>query len=916
MKKVTVGKYIRLSALLFIVCLVGFQIRVRADSQTPSWFGTGQPSLEKVKDVLLSELPYSLNGNTDCDTREVVTRQARLLPTPAHKLSSQSCVTDTNYGGVDSNYNLQRPGSSIAGPLLQYRVSVKAHVIPIPNSSIGLQVSGDNLTFTADFPSALSSRMLTDGTVEHSITKPPNAVLKDRSGTPLIVHFSAMSFSANGKWMIIGLPGIGMARVNLDTFEALPFGPNFNYWGGVSPYPRTAITSDGRYAVVASDSFTFFHIYDLASCAPVPLHITAGVDCANRDLLPFMHQNLANYAGASRIRFNNDYSLRMVGTSFKNNIYTRARYVLNAPGQSSFGWEYLGLGDSFASGEGAYEYKAISDTSNNKCHLSQRSYPYLIGSGLSFNQYGSVACSGAKIIDISNTSDEYTGQADDHIKKKDRFNYTDILASLLPGYLAQQEFVSKFKPSVITISAVGNDIGFKDKILRCLEPDTCYASYEDRLEIVREINAQFPRLTEMYQEIVNNSDPRTKIYVIGYPQLADPSGSCAANVRLNAQELEFSNQLVGYLNQVVKAAASKTGVFYVDTENALSGNRLCETDSWNVAVNGLTAGNDIFNLPFLHGPIGNESYHPNAYGQYLLKKKILEQTTNFTAVMPKYDLNASPPAENSYITLLNAPKTGRQVRLVSNYNGTANDVVYRQGWWQTTIDVTRNFIKENSPFGVWLNSTPVNLGTFNSDAAGNLSVNALIPADTPIGFHTVHIYGQNSSGEDIDIYKTIYVADSEADLDGDGLPNTTDPCTAVEPSGNDADGDGIDDACDPLIDLPPPPPIVFEPPITEEPPLEITVLTTANTPIQFAGANSIQSPTPAIFAASSPQVLASSTQIQQPAPTSHPVFTDLANTNINPIAQKPSHKSLWLIIIGALIIFFPTVVYFFKVKIH
>ena len=457
---------------------------------------------------------------------------------------------------------------------------------------------------------------------------------------------------------------------------------------------------------------------------------------------------------------------------------------------------------------------------------------------------------------------------------------------------------------------MGNDIDFKDKILHCLEPDTCYASYEDRLEIVREINAQFPRLTGMYQDLINNSDPRVKIYVVGYPQLADPTGSCAANVRLNQQELEFSNQLISYLNQVVKAAANKTGVVYVDAENALVGNRLCETDSWNVAVNGLTAGNDIFNLPFVHGPVGNESYHPNAYGQYLIKNKILAQTANFTAPMPKPDLTAALPAENSSIALLNAPKSNRQVRIISNDNRTSNDVVYRQGWWQTTINAAKVVLKASTGFTVWLNSTPVNLGTFNSDSLGNLTVNANIPADTPTGFHTVHIYGQNASGEDVDIYKTIYVADSEIDFDGDGLPNTSDPCTATDPSGIDYDKDGVDDACDPLIDQPP---LIVDPPIENKSPLETTVLTSTATPIQITTVNSTQTPMPTVFATNNPQVLSNSTQIQQQTPPNQPNSTNYADTTPNPVTNK-SNKTLWLIIIVSSIVFSAAIIFVYKAK--
>ena len=764
------------------------------------------PSLDKIKDLATGELPpYSINGNRDCQTQKVITRPGRLLPTPQTEQSHQSCVVDTGYGAYSQSGYLQRQGTTIAGPVNKFTGGT-ASIIPIPHSNTLLQIGGVNaynayLNFTGNAADALGSAQAGDGQVTHKINVPPTVSLKDVSGQLLPTRTDTLSFSANGLWMVVDVPFIGTIRVNTETFAVLPFGDSLNYNIGLDPGLQTAITSDGRYAAVASRSFTIFRLYDLSTCAPVPAHITGKVACSSVDLWPFMLQQVPGFTGVGRLRFRSDYTLEFYTTYTVGGVNKTAQHVLTAAGQAASGYGYLALGDSYTSGEGAYEYKALTDTDNNKCHLSQRSYPYLLGHDLGLNQYESVACSGAIIDDIISESRDYEGQVRDGIQRKDR-NADPILDNFNPGYLAQREFVSEHKPNIITVSAVGNDIGFASKLFRCMEPDTCYSTYEDRLEVVREVNAQFYKLTNMYTQLQSNN-PRAKIYAIGYPQVAKPGGNCALNVHLNQQELEFTEGLINHLNNVIKSAAEKVGVQYVDIEDSLFGSRLCETDSWNVAVNGATLGNDKFiNFGPLKGPIGNESFHPNALGHRQIAQKIAQQTSGFTQPMPTPNPNASLPSEDG-LAILNASKSGRALKTINFDGDTSNNVVYRQQPWAIYVDAEKLALKVLSPFKVLLHSDPIDLGTYSTDAVGNLSIQTTIPDTAPTGFHALHLQGQNAAGEEVDIYKMIFVAANEEDLDGDGLPNATDPCFAVEPSGTDSDQDGTDDACDGFIDQPP-----------------------------------------------------------------------------------------------------------------
>lgn len=459
--------------------------------------------------------------------------------------------------------------------------------------------------------------------------------------------------------------------------------------------------------------------------------------------------------------------------------------------------DYLALGDSYISGEGVYSYRAGTDNSNNRCHLSDYSYPYLMGSLFKWSSYESVACSGSVIEDIIPLNEQAYNEDERQGKGKfeDIYNQ-EIYANFLPGYRGQINFVKRNTPDIITISVGGNDIGFDDIVKRCLAPDTCYEFYEDRLELVRQINTKFEELVETYQKIKENTSSGAKIYVIGYPQIAKADGKCGANVHLNSRELEFAEHLINYLNRVIKNAASKTGVFYTDIENSLKPYRLCENDEKLTAVNGLTAGNDAV-LPSL-GPIGKESYHPNGLGHELIKDHVIRATNRFTDSMPSANLSAAPPAENN-LQILNTVKSNRQTYASFYSTDITGDTKERGRLWHVVVKGLKYSLKPLSPVKAVLNSTPVQLGTYITNSSGDLDIQLQTPSNIPPGFHTLHLYGTSIDGSAIDIYRVVYVAASMDDFDGDGLPNSRDKCLAIEPSNTDYDQDGVDDACDSQI---------------------------------------------------------------------------------------------------------------------
>lgn len=796
----SLSKCVRLGGFTLIMLFLGFSPLMpdvfAVSSPESPWLGTNLPTLEKISEVNLAvPLPASIIGNRDCQAREVITRPRRYAAPIQSKISQPGCVTDTGSGAYSTSGFLQRQGSDIYGSIRTDRGST-AIMLPVPGSSTTIRISpaaaeGAYLFFYDNLEPNINSSAIFNGEVTHKLPL-HNAILANGDGTLLSVATESASFSANGDWMVADIPNIAVSRINVKTREVLPFGNAINYGIGLGPAYRTAISPDGRYAFVYSRNFDILRLYDLSTCSVPPAVIKTKVPCESRDLMPFMREQVPGFTSLASVRFLSNYALDIYANSLDGQTNKLTRYAATAAGQQQSGFQYLALGDSFASGEGAYQYKAATDVTDNKCHLSQRSYPYLISSVLGYGQSESVACSGAVIEDIVTHNPDYLGQNKNKVPLNRR-DYDDYLPFFLPGYLPQIEFGHKHQPAAITISAGGNDIGFSDIIIRCLGADNCYKNYEDRFEVANLINKQFDPLTSMYYEVKKSVDPRAKIYVVGYPEIAKPGGNCAANVHLNNDEIVFSGQLVRYLNSVIKKAAAKAGVYYIDVEEAFNGHKLCETDSWNVAINGLTAGNDRLNLPYVHGPIANESYHPNGLGHKLLKTKILEKTSNFTAPMP--EPNPTIEAGDIDLTdeLLQAPRSNRAITRLRHYQNTDGDSLRAGELWSLRLTKLDLIFAANSSIQAWLHSDPVALGTFTIDSQGAINLTATVPGSTPAGFHTLHLLGKNSSGESTDLFKTVYV-------DSKGNEST---CVVVPESGQDTDKDDIDDACDPIIDDPP-----------------------------------------------------------------------------------------------------------------
>lgn len=650
------------------------------------------------------------------------------------------------------------------------------------------------------------STNIVTGLTTAKLTLPPQTLLRDSVGRAIPVNPQTLTYSDRDGWFVIEAPYHAFLRVNRATYDILPFTPSFTS----QPLDmnlhdsRIAISPDGRYVALVSSEFQTFRVYDLSVCSgPVslsdPLKPQA---CAFHDYWPYLSSKITGLKRVLKVDFMDDGLLSFTVTAGSGQGGT---FLLAPTEKIDSLLDYLAVGDSYTSGEGAYDYLDGTDTTKDMCHLSARSYPLLLAHDV-FSAIGahSVACSGAVIHDITPAGpDSYRGQVANGQRRDamDQNQVDTILNAFTPGYLAQSEFVSRYQPRTLTVSVGGDDIGFGHILRSCVEPhpeiktgdNTCYNTYEERRELLDLIDRTVPRLTTLYSTLQRQA-PGSTIFVIGYPQIADPDGNCAVNVHLNKQELEFSADLIDYLNTAVQKAAGSAGVHYVDVSQALVGHRLCETTSASVAMNGLTAGTDAGLLGVK--VLGKESYHPNALGQELIEQAILQKTHNFQEMVPVPDLDT---ATITTALLAGAPHSGSGIKSLMPDDSATDASAEKDGALSIHADRRGDGLLPNTAYTVQLRSNNQLLGNLTTDSEGDLNGQINLPSDAETGENEVQIVGPGSDDTTIAVISPVYIVNGTDDADGDGLPDAGDTCLTVPDSGQDADGDQVDDACDPLI---------------------------------------------------------------------------------------------------------------------
>jgi lysophospholipase L1-like esterase len=291
--------------------------------------------------------------------------------------------------------------------------------------------------------------------------------------------------------------------------------------------------------------------------------------------------------------------------------------VARSPYEQAVSGQYVAIGDSFSSGEGAGDYTADSDHDPNSgwdrigswfddhlipgehgslhpanfCHRSANAYGPIVASQNEFAG-GSVfaACSGATTDDFENPNGSNDGEQPQ----------LDVITD---------------DTSLVTFSIGGNDMHFADVLADCVwDGATCEdkneAAFANNLRDLR------PRMVQMYREARERAADGARVIVVGYPRLFPDDPSNSYRNLVFAEDQRWMNAKADQLNAVLAAAAQEAGVEFVDPTGAFRGHGIGSDDPW---FNDLSVGGPGW------APVNPGSFHPNAAGQAALAALVQAQ---------------------------------------------------------------------------------------------------------------------------------------------------------------------------------------------------------------------------------------------------------------------------------------------------
>jgi len=574
---------------------------------------------------------------------------------------------------------------------------------------------------------------------------------------------SSFALSNNGEWLAVELRDEGVALIKIQDLSVrhiTSISPTYGV--GFDPSVELAVSNDGKSILLTGQNSGFMMIDVVPGCGQ---SIVTGLVFAESTVrCPYSDMQIGNivqsfFAGYRPLFNDNGTQLEAIVSS-----WTGMRLVtLSIAGpRPDPVYDYIALGDSFVSGEGESDRSYYIDQTNS-CHVSRRAYPFLVSSLASFlgSKVGSVACAGARIGDIIGAPSTYKGQGGRFAATNDlTVKQAHARTALTSGVILQSDFVEMYTPKVVTVGVGGNDAGLMGKLRACAMPGTCeWATGNGLRKSANEIQRMFDKLVFLYTDLVRKSST-TRFYAIGYPNIMHAAGLCdsVTQVLFDTTERQFMRESLQYLNLVVKAAAEKAGIGYIDIQNSFEGNELCSGGSVP-AMNGLRLGKDV---PLLSAfpsikVFASESFHPTPAGHTLIAGVIHKAHPDLREgrycegdqlVCPK---QVSVPGLPHYFT--------------AGSNTTASGASYYEYFAYADKTIARIFnifidsgvFSMHSTVKVELHSDIAELGSFVVDENGQVDVSVLIPDSIGDGVHALHVLGEKDDGSLIDMYQFIEI---------------------------------------------------------------------------------------------------------------------------------------------------------------
>lgn len=253
--------------------------------------------------------------------------------------------------------------------------------------------------------------------------------------------------------------------------------------------------------------------------------------------------------------------------------------------------QYVAIGDSYASGDGAGSY--LSD--GTSCYRSSKAYPALIAtaSGFALNLQ---ACSGA--------------------------NTADVLSRQLGTLSASTAYV--------TITVGGNDIGFASVLTACLGTST--SSCNNALAAAEaKIANELPAKLDSVFAAVKAKAPAARIVATNYPRLFNGK-DCSLLTSFTSAEMTRLNADADKLSTAISAAASRAGIRFADVRTPFVKHAVCDSSAW------------IRNVQLFSQ---HESFHPNATGQQSGYRPPVSTALNATSVSGNGQLSVTTGGQTS-----------------------------------------------------------------------------------------------------------------------------------------------------------------------------------------------------------------------------------------------------------------------------